>query len=718
MDIIKAELLAPAGSYDSLRAAINAGADAVYMGGSYFGARAYAENPDNEKLKDAIDYVHLHDKKLYLTVNTLLKNDEIKFKLFDYLNPLYKQGLDAVIVQDFGVFKFIRESFPELDIHASTQMTITGVDGARLMKEAGAVRVVTARELSLKEIKCIYENVDIEIESFIHGALCYCYSGQCLLSSMLGGRSGNRGRCAQPCRLPYDITGSNFKNNQNEKYLMSPKDICTINILPDILESGVYSLKIEGRMKSPEYVAGVTEIYRKYLDIYLKNGKDYYNVSDDDYKKLTDLYSRSGFSDGYYNCHNGRHMITLSKPSYNSVDSERITELHNKYVAKDKKLPVNIKAYILKNQPMKLELEYKNYKSSVTGNIPDLSTNQPATSDKIEKQLIKFGGTPFEAASIDIDLDDGLFIPVKSLNELRRNAVKSLIDCMLQYHKRNDGKSIIRINCDAENTDNIEHNINIICSVESSEQMESLLYINEIKSIYLSSDFLDTETIKKCVRKCHEHQKKCYITLPFIFRNGAEKFFEADYGADGYVVKNVDELFHFKHFGKELIADYSLYTMNDLSGVFLRENGISSTTAPLELNEKELWERNNINDQIIVYGYMPLMVTAGCGKKTMNVCDNKNSIYKLKDRYQKIFRVKTSCRYCYNILYNCQPLSLLKFSSQIEDMKYSDIRLNFTFESGKETVNIAKKFINNFLYHENENDIDNLTRGHFKRKVD
>lgn len=296
MKDIKVELLAPAGSYDSLRAAINAGADAVYIGGSVFGARAFADNLDEENMLKAIDYIHLHGKKLYLTVNTLLKNDEIRNQLFEYLHPLYKHGLDAVIVQDMGVFKFIRENFPDLDIHASTQMTVTGVYSAKMLKEAGATRVVTARELSLDELKKIHDNVDIEIESFIHGALCYCYSGQCLLSSMLGGRSGNRGRCAQPCRLPYDVTGKNMKNNDNEKYVLSPKDMCTLEIIPDIIESGVYSMKIEGRMKSPEYVAGVVEMYRKYIDMYISQGRDGFRVDENDYQKLTSLYSRNGFS--------------------------------------------------------------------------------------------------------------------------------------------------------------------------------------------------------------------------------------------------------------------------------------------------------------------------------------------------------------------------------------------------------------------------------------
>ena len=258
----KVEILAPAGSFDSMKAAVAAGADAVYMGGSRFGARAYAENPDETGMLEAINYVHLHGRQLYMTVNTLVKEDEMD-DLYDYLLPYYQAGLDAVIVQDMGVFSYIREHFPDLPVHASTQMTITGPEGAALMTRMGAVRIVTARELSLEEIRRIYQETGVEIESFVHGALCYCYSGQCLFSSLIGGSSGNRGRCAQTCRLPFDVLRRLDENNPNEnkkqkkengvlnpgdsKYVLSLKDLCTLDILPDILEAGVYSLKIEGR---------------------------------------------------------------------------------------------------------------------------------------------------------------------------------------------------------------------------------------------------------------------------------------------------------------------------------------------------------------------------------------------------------------------------------------------------------------------------------------
>ena len=265
------EILAPAGSIESLRAAVCAGADAVYIGGTRFGARAFAKNPAEDELLEAIDYVHIHGRRIYLTVNTLLKDHEIE-GLYEYLLPYYLRGLDGVIVQDIGVLEYLRRYLPDLPVHASTQMTVTGAEGAAFLKEQGVVRVVPARELSLEEIRRMKERTGMEIECFVHGALCYCYSGQCLLSSMIGGRSGNRGQCAQPCRLPWQAAG------RKPADLMSLKDLCTIDLLPELMEAGIDSFKIEGRMKQPDYVYTVTRIYRKYADLYLEKGPGRYKA--------------------------------------------------------------------------------------------------------------------------------------------------------------------------------------------------------------------------------------------------------------------------------------------------------------------------------------------------------------------------------------------------------------------------------------------------------
>ena len=330
------ELLSPAGAYPILKAVIGAGADAVYVGGPAFGARAYADNFSKEELLESIDYAHIHNRKVYLTVNTLLKEREMEEQLFDYLLPYYEQGLDAVIVQDFGVLTFIREAFPQLSIHASTQMTVTGTDGAAFLQKQGASRIVTARELSFEEIQKIKSDTGVEIESFVHGALCYCYSGECLLSSMLGGRSGNRGRCAQPCRLPYEVLNAAGERLTREAtHILSPKDLCTIGMIPQLAECGIDSFKIEGRMKQAEYAAGVTSIYRKYIDLYEQYGREAFHVDKNDEKKLESLGSRSGFTTGYYTRHNGSDMITFSKPNHTKTDEKLHETIRKTYLQKD-----------------------------------------------------------------------------------------------------------------------------------------------------------------------------------------------------------------------------------------------------------------------------------------------------------------------------------------------------------------------------------------------
>lgn len=328
------EILAPAGSYEGMKAAMNAGCDAVYIGGSSFGARAYADNAQEDILLHAIDEAHIRNKKLYLTVNTLLKEKELTGKLYSFLEKYYLQGLDAVIVQDVGVMHFIHRNFPDLPIHASTQMTLTMAQGANLLKNYGVTRLVTSRELSFSEIQKIRENTQLEIETFVHGALCYCYSGQCLMSSMIGGRSGNRGRCAQPCRMPYQFNSGNKKiSTDQEKYLLSPKDINTIEYIPELVEAGIDSFKIEGRMKRPEYAAAVSEMYRKYLDLYFELGRDKYNalLTGEEYRKdrinLMDIYNRGGFSKGYGNSYNGKSMMSLQRPNHSGVPVGKVANV-------------------------------------------------------------------------------------------------------------------------------------------------------------------------------------------------------------------------------------------------------------------------------------------------------------------------------------------------------------------------------------------------------
>ena len=324
------EILAPAGSVDRMKAAFAGGADACYIGGKNFGARAYADNPEEKDLVEAIYYAHVHDKKLYMTINTLIKEDEMK-GLYNYVLPYYRAGIDAVLVQDFGVLKFLRENFPDLVLHASTQMTVCDTGAVGLLKQFDVKRLVLSRELSLKEVAAFKEE-KIEIECFVHGALCVCYSGQCLMSAMNGGRSGNRGSCAGPCRMSYNLyEGDNSseikpaKSLQTKPYLLSPKDICALDLIPDMVEAGIDSFKIEGRMKRPEYAALTAFLYRKWTDVFCENGKEYFNSEkaiierNSDIEKLSDIYNRGRFTKGYLVNHNGLEMMANTRPNHNGV---------------------------------------------------------------------------------------------------------------------------------------------------------------------------------------------------------------------------------------------------------------------------------------------------------------------------------------------------------------------------------------------------------------
>ncbi|NLM12958.1 MAG: U32 family peptidase [Epulopiscium sp.] len=321
------ELLAPVGNKESLIAAVSNGCDAVYLGGKAFSARQYAGNFSIEEMKEVIDYCHLRNVRVYVTVNTLYKQKELE-TLFEFLNQLYILGADAFIVQDLGTAVKIRKLFPDIELHGSTQMTIHDLNGVKFLEELGFERVVLSREMSLEEIAYITKNTDMDIEVFVHGALCFSYSGQCLMSSMIGGRSGNRGRCAQPCRLPYSLVDADNKKIASG-YLLSPKDIQTLEYIPQLIESGIASFKIEGRMKRPEYIASVVSTYRKYIDQYFLEQKDY-SVEHHDIKNLAQIFNRGGFSKGYLFQHSGRNMMSFESPKHWGIYAGKVVQYNSR----------------------------------------------------------------------------------------------------------------------------------------------------------------------------------------------------------------------------------------------------------------------------------------------------------------------------------------------------------------------------------------------------
>lgn len=738
---MKAELLAPAGSYEGLQAVVKAGADAVYIGGSMFGARAYANNPQQDEMLEAIDYAHIHEKQIYLTVNTLLKNKELYGQLYDYLAPYYQQGIDAVIVQDLGVLSFLKKEFPNLSIHASTQMAVTGARGAKLLKEAGVSRIVTARELSLKEIYEIYQKTGMEIESFVHGALCYCYSGMCLFSSMLGGRSGNRGRCAQPCRLPYTAYKDKQQiSREDQSYLLSPKDMCTIDILPEILQAGVYSLKIEGRMKRPEYAAGVTSIYRKYLDLYEKNPKNY-EVTAEDKQMLLDLYQRDGFNQGYYHSHNGKEMIAVvnqkeqnKKQKIAGKRNEVLFEqLKKEYLDTKKQEKINGNFILFANSPAILDLDFQDIHVQVMGETVEEAVKQPLSADRVEKQMRKTGQTPFVFDTLEIMTDEAGFLPMQSINELRRQGLEELQKEILKKYRRELPERTQKNR--VKNSETSEKMPVFYASVETREQLETVLEEKDIQGVYCHISMFDKKQLWKeafeTMYQVHKREKEFYLALPYMLRDGQlmdmeQEFLKMAEQCEGFLVRNLEELGYLSKLGllEKAVTDYSVYTFNDNAKNTLDEWGVMRTTVPLELNGKEIHARDNEKSEMIIYGYYPMMISAQCIKKTCGKCDKKSGFVKLKDRYGKYFLTKTFCDFCYNVIYNSVPTGFLEEAQQILGEGFESLRLNFTSETKEEVKNLLDTFIGIYglkkknVKKKNPKEMPEFTKGHFKRGVE
>lgn len=702
------ELLAPAGNLEILKGVIESGADAVYVGGSMFGARAYANNFTEEELLEAIDFAHLRGVKVYLTVNTLIKNSELS-KLYDYLLVYYKRGLDAVIVQDIGVVKAIHEYFPSMEIHTSTQMTVTGADGVRFLSQFGVTRVVMAREVSLAEMKRIHEETGMELEAFVHGALCYSYSGQCLFSSILGGRSGNRGRCAQPCRLPYTVEG------KKDEYILSLKDMCGIKALDKLHDAGVYSLKIEGRMKQLEYACGVVKYYRSYID----SKKP---VSDADYERIKALGNRCGFTDRYYFDHNGSDMVTYVKPNFVSNAAEPSPE--------KRKLSIEGELVLREGEPGSLTVKRGDvtYKASIEPVSAALKAplDKKAAIDRINKT----GDTDFEFSHIKAQIGENVFVPNGALNKLRRDAISGLCDKLLKKYYRDDARyADISSMCelpehvvksDATHEDGAVNakDYTTICSCMTRAQLDTLISYECFDVFYLDFDMYDRKTLIQQfaddVKSLTKRNKKVYLMLPTIFRADSSDYFvsiakELDkVSFEGFVVKNYEELYLTENLftGEKVILDHNMYTFNDVSRSVFFEHGVSGDTVPLELNSKEIMHRNNIGSQMIVYGYYPLMTTANCVHKNTKGCDKKQKLIYLKDRYNKSFAVCNNCKECYNTIYNSLPTMLTKNISKLKEAGIRSFRYSFTIETPKQIKAVM------------DDKVAEYTNGHYKRGVE
>ncbi len=716
----RVELLAPAGSYEAFRAGLNAGADAFYLGGERFGARAYADNFDRETLLRTIDEAHLFEKKIYLTINTLFKDNEAD-ELYDYLLPYYRQGLDAVIIQDVGILKLVSECFPDMHIHASTQMTVTGYEGAAFLESLGVKRVVPARELSLYEISKIRENTSLEIECFVHGALCYCYSGQCLMSSFIGGRSGNRGRCAQPCRLPYKVyDGKKILTTDSSAYALNTKDICLVNDIQRLIEAGITSFKIEGRMKRPEYTAGVAAVYKKYIDRYYE-AMEVKGASREDYRFLESLFNRDGFSKSYFLAHNGRDMMALKNSKASESRNKRANEAYELVRKSEDNIKKHINGSFVIEDDLSVSLRLSDGIHEICCNEKaDEALKRPLDSETVLKQLNKTGGTEFIFDSIDINIKRAAFMTVGQLNDLRREAFLLFERKISQGHQR---KNDARISTKETGSYNKKTKPLLSVSITNKEQLKALKKTDNIDRLYIPYRLFDELKADELIIA----KDKLVIALAYISRMESKrdsyKGNLINYAQKGYdfLVRNLEDasLLIKNGYSDRIILDYGMYTMNKYSREFWNEVGIISDTIPVELDKSEIYNRDNSRSELIIYGRIPLMISAQCIKKNFSKCTHAYGSMILKDRKQAEFPVLFECDRCYNIIYNSVPLSLFSIYEQAYKAGIASVRLSFTIENAAETqkiINEANDILQKEIYDQKED--FSYTRGHFKRGIE
>lgn len=799
------EILAPAGSIESAKAAFNAGADAVYIGGPKFGARAYADNPDMNLLKDLLDYAHVRNKRIYLTVNTLLKQNEIEQELFEYISEQYRNGIDAVIVQDYGVASFISKYFKSLPIHLSTQMTIVSADALKLFDGMNVTRVVPARELSLEEIKTLRNSTDLEIETFVHGAMCYSYSGQCLMSSMIGDRSGNRGRCAQPCRMQYSLCMGDKRFNGG-KYVLSMKDMNTLKILPDLIDAGIDSFKIEGRMKKPEYSACVVNAYRKVTDLYCSLGREQYrryvDSNPDFLKKLltdtADIYNRGGACSGYYFQYHGNSMMSEKRQNHFGVLVGKVVgfkgivadieicekigpqdvleirrdgkELYEFTIGKayngGKKLSTNVKpgtpvkvgdrVYRIKNESLIEELTEsfisKNEKVSINGKFKakkgqkmsftvnfisndgknaeitvysdeavSEAKNRPSDEESVRKNLMATGESDVRFEELETDIDKDVFLPVGVVKDLRRRAIERLL---LEAKKLFYRDEVDFAECKKIKETGLNISPEVICLVSNMEQMKTVLGKSFVDAVYDDMQNEGLDNLKERAAACHEFGKKYYYVFPRIFRNKEKEFFkkektkilEAD--VDGYVACSSEEIVFIKEEldGKPIRANYSLYVANSYGKEFLLKHGVERFTALLEENVKELQMVGVSGADLLVYGRMPLMVSAECLADNFFKCEkgkNTDNIT-LTDKMAAVFPVRRVCTSCYNVIYNSVCYSLEGFEEEIKKLAPGGIRFDFTFENKQEVLEVLG---NGDFVSRRSNLEKKSTKGHFLKSI-
>lgn len=723
----KIELLSPAGSMDALKAAIHNGADAIYLGGKKFGARAFAQNFSVNELIEAINYAHIYNVKIYITVNTIIYEDEFEDAL-DFIEFLYKNNVDAVIMQDIGLMYEAHKRFPGLIIHASTQCHNHNIENIEFFKSIGVKRVILDREMSLEEIKKL--NTDMEIEIFIHGALCISYSGCCLMSYLGGGRSGNRGECTGCCRLPYKLIENNKEHKTNGEYLISTKELNTSKRIKEIMDSNIVSLKIEGRMKSPEYVGFITKYYRNIID-----GK---KITEEDEKKLSLLFNRD-FTEGYL--FNENNITNIKTSNHQGIIIGKIIEVNKKFVKIklnedldqedgirfennkgmivnklynskmllvssvsknsvaiiENKCDINKLGSVRKTTSVKLLKELQNYEQkkldvsftvkaktgealeivindgtfilNEKGNKIEKSQTSETTREMIVKQLSKLGNTPFRLKEIEIIKDDNIFISITELNSIRRNLVSKLIDKKTKIKPKEINKVVDKV---INYKDNKE-TINIF--VNNEEQYRAAKEEN-VDNIYTSNVFL------------HKKYPETFYKLPRVILS------RENITNNNLLITEIGSIVYSSN--NNVFGSYELNAINNHSLQLLHQRGIKQITISPEINDKiNLIDNINNNIEIIVYGWIEAMVMKHCIVKNITNNHSCNKKYYLKSKNNELYPIVQNN--CLTTILNYKPINNIDKINYYKDLNIKHFRIDLYNENYNETIKIIKSIKNNII---------------------
>ena len=656
--MIKPEILAPAGSPQALIAAVRSGADAVYLGIKNLNARRSAENFDSEQLKEAVEYCHKHNVKVHLTLNTLVSDSEIE-KAQEAVKLACECGIDAIIVQDIGLAELIHRTAPDMPLHASTQMSVQTPAGLKRLKKLGFTRAVLPREMSKEEIKRLCENSPIELECFVHGALCMCVSGQCLFSAVLGSRSGNRGACAQPCRLPFGVENGTGHD-------LSLKDLSLIDYITEMAEMGVCSFKIEGRMKRPEYIAAAVKACRNSVDGITDNA-----LRDD----LRSVFSRSGFTDGYYRNKLGYDMFGIRRKDDVTAASGVLKKLEKLYEKEKADTVIDFAFTALKDEPISLAARAGAKNAFVEGEVPQAAMNKATTAEAVENQLSKVGGTRFVCGDIDIELDDGLFIPVSELNRMRREVIEKLDES--KAPTKSFSPEYVKI------VPHVPGKKRLICRFASVKNIpENWDYIEQV-IVPLG----DEQKVKKSLRVSVEVPRGIFSSDEKVL----EKLKKAkEFGITEAWAGTLDGIVLIQKAGMKPNAFIGSNVFNSLSVKALEGMGVNRIllSPELTLSQAQAIGREAPRG-VFAYGRLPLMLTRNCPQKNGKTCTECNRTGKLTDRRGIDFPI--DCRSGCSEILNSVPVYMADRLSEIRNMDF--MLLYFTDENSEKTALVIRDYI-------------------------